>query len=173
MSGALNIRGYADGDAASVRNLFIRVNRLLAPPDMTAAFEEYIAASLAEEIERIPSYYAERRGSFWVAMFDGKLAGMFGLETTPDPQAMELRRMYVDPDMRRRGIARAMLQFAEDECRRASMQRLDLSTSALQSEALSLYRTSGYRLLGDEIATAASNKTVGGGIRRFHFSKTL
>jgi len=66
-----------------------------------------------------------------------------------------------------------MLQFAEDECRRASMQRLDLSTSALQSEALSLYRTSGYRLLGDEIATAASNKTVGGGIRRFHFSKTL
>jgi len=173
MTGALNIRQYADGDAASVRALFIRVNRLLAPPDMAAAFEEYIAASLAEEIDRIPGYYTERRGSFWVAIVDGKMAGMFGLEATADPRAMELRRMYVDPDMRRRGIARAMLQFAEEECRRASTQRLELSTSALQKEALSLYRASGYRMLRDEIATAASNKTVGGGIQRFHFSKTL
>lgn len=165
MNDTFNIRGYADSDAASVRSLFIRVNRLLAPPDMTAAFEE--------EIDRIPSYYAERRGSFWVAMFNDKLAGTFGLEATPDPRAIELRRMYVDPDMRRRGFARAMLNFAEDEGRRASMQRLDLSTSALQSEALSLYRASGYRLIRDEVATAASNKTVGGGIRRFHFSKAL
>lgn len=31
---------------------------------------------------------------------------------------MELRRMYVHPDVRRRGIARQMLRFAEDECRK-------------------------------------------------------
>lgn len=173
MTDCINIRRYAVDDAPAVRDLFVRVNRLLAPLDMTAAFEGYVAASLAEEIDRIPAYYSERQGSFWIAVLDGKLAGMFGLEATPDPKAMELRRMYVEPGLRRRGIARAMLQFAESECRRANIERLELSTSALQSEALSLYRNNNYRLVREEIVSAASNKTIGGGIRRFHFSKTL
>jgi putative acetyltransferase len=86
---------------------------------------------------------------------------------------MELRRMYVAPEARRRGIARKMLAFAEDECRRRKRLRMDLSTSELQGDALSLYRNSGYQLVREEIAIAASNKTLGGGIRRFHFTKRL
>jgi ribosomal protein S18 acetylase RimI-like enzyme len=86
---------------------------------------------------------------------------------------MELCRMYVDPDVRRRGIARRMLDFAEQECRRRSRPRVDLSTSELQREALALYQNSGYELVREEVTTAASNKTLGGGIRRYHFSKAL
>ena len=52
------------------------------------------------------------------------------------------------------------------------MFRLDLSTSELQDAALSLYRSVGYRLVREEVA-ATSNKTVGAGIRRFYFEKTL
>jgi hypothetical protein len=48
-----------------------------------------------------------------------------------------------------------------------------LSTSELQREALSLYRNAGYGLVREEVAVAASNKTIGGGIRRYHFSKIL
>ena len=81
--------------------------------------------------------------------------------------------MYVDPDARRRGIARKMLQFAEDECRRRNRLRMDLSTSELQGDALSLYRNTGYQCVREEVAVAASNKTLGGGIRRFHFIKLL
>jgi putative acetyltransferase len=136
------------------------------------AFENYIAVALREEIDRIADYYAERRGSFWVTVAGEKIVGMFGLERS-SPDAMELRRMYVDPDMRRHGIARQMLQFAEQECCRQNVKRLDLSTSELQSEALSLYRNSGYRLVREEVASAASNKTLGGGIRRYHFTKPL
>jgi putative acetyltransferase len=66
-----------------------------------------------------------------------------------------------------------MLAFAEDEARRRSMQSLTLSTSELQSEALALYRAAGYQLQKEEIAETASNKTLGGGIRRYHFDKTL
>ena len=33
------IRRYADADHAAVRELFIRVNRELAPPESRAAFE--------------------------------------------------------------------------------------------------------------------------------------
>ena len=53
------------------------------------------------------------------------------------------------------------------------MFRLDLSTSELQDAALSLYRSVGYRLVREEVAATTSNKTVGAGIRRFYFEKTL
>jgi GNAT superfamily N-acetyltransferase len=168
----MEIRDFSTDDAAAVRELFIRVNRLLAPADMKDAFEIYIARSLTEEIDRVSDYYSERKGGFWVAVDDQKIVGMFGLEPTSDG-AMELRRMYLDPDFRRRGIARKMLDFAEQECRRCNRPRMDLSTSELQREALALYQNAGYELVREEVVVVASNKTLGGGIRRYHFTKAL
>ena len=172
MGSAIEIRPFKTGDALQVRNLFVRVNRLLAPPQMKQAFEGYIETSLREEIDQIDGYYGRKQGGFWVAVDGEKVVGMFGLEPA-STEAMELRRMYVDPDARRRGIARKMLGFAEAECRRRHRLRMELSTSELQGDALSLYRNSGYQLVREEIAVAASNKTLGGGIRRFHFTKLL
>jgi GNAT superfamily N-acetyltransferase len=169
---SINIRPFTVDDAAQVRDLFIRVNRLLAPPHMMEAFEGYIANSLKEEIDRISDYYGEKQGGFWVAVDGTQVVGMFGLEPS-SADAMELRRMYVAPDVRRRGIAREMLQFAEHECRRCNRPRMDLSTSELQGDALSLYRNTGYQLVREEVALAVNNKTIGGGIRRFHFTKLL
>jgi GNAT superfamily N-acetyltransferase len=168
----MNIRPFRPDDAPAVRELFIRINRLLAPASMKEAVEGYIARSLTEEIDRIVDYYSERNGGFWVSEDAGRIVGMFGLEACGDG-AMELRRMYVDPDMRRRGIARRMLVFAEQECRRRNRFRVELSTSEIQEEALALYGNAGYELVREEIAVAASNKTVGGGIRRYHFAKAL
>jgi GNAT superfamily N-acetyltransferase len=172
VSTPLDIRRYKDSDAAEVRALFVRVNRLIAPPHLSEAFEDYIARSLAEEIDVIPAYYGARQGAFFVARAEDKLTGMFGLETAGEG-AMELRRMYVDPDVRRRGTARRMLAFAEAEAKRSGAREMVLSTSEIQKEALALYRAAGYRETHEEIAAGASNKTIGGGIRRFHFSKSL
>jgi putative acetyltransferase len=66
-----------------------------------------------------------------------------------------------------------MLGVAEDECRRRGVRRLELSTSELQPAALELYQRAGYRLVRQVVADQASNKTLGGGIRRFHFEKVL
>lgn len=151
------IRPFTEEDAEQVRVLFIRVNRLLAPAHMVEAFEAYIAMSLSEEIGQISQYYERRQGGFWVAVDGGKVIGMFELEPS-SPGAMELRRMYVHPDARRRGIARQMLSFAEDECRKRNRPRMDLSTSEPQRDALSLYRASGYQLVREGVAVAASNK---------------
>ena len=172
MNGALEIRNFRPDDQVAVRELFIRVNRLLAPPDMKDAFERYITRSLMEEIDRVSDYYGAKNGGFWVAINGQKIVGMFGLEPS-DEKGMELRRMYVDPDSRRRGIARKMLLFAEQECRKLNRPRIDLSTSELQRDAQSLYRNAGYSLVREEIALAASNKVLGGGIRRYHFTKVL
>ncbi|HJU32944.1 MAG TPA: GNAT family N-acetyltransferase [Hyphomicrobiaceae bacterium] len=172
MAEEITIRPFAESDAPRVRELFIAINRALALAHMKEAFEAYINRSLAEEIDRIPAYYGERDGGFWVALRRDVIVGTFGLEAV-SPEAMELRRMYVDPAARRLGIARQMLRFAEGECRRRGKLILALSTSQVQEAALSLYRASGYVLLREEVATGATNKTVGGGIRRYYFEKTL
>lgn len=172
MSPQVAIRPFSDGDASRVRELFVAVNRALAPPHLKDAFEAYIARSLREEIDRIADYYREKQGGFWVVVDEGAMVGMFGLEAVSS-DAMELRRMYVDPSARRRGVGRQVLEFAENECRRRNRPKLVLSTSELQSAAVALYKSSGYRLVREEIAEAASNKTLGGGIRRYHFEKIL
>jgi GNAT superfamily N-acetyltransferase len=171
-SRAVTIRPFADRDTAQVRELVIAVNRLLSPPDLRDAFDAYIERALSEEINRIPAYYGERDGGFWVALRGDKVVGTFGLERASDT-AMELRRMYVDPSARRQGIARQMLEFAEGECRRRKIARLELSTAEIQSAAIALYESSGYRRVREETTEIASNKTVGSGIRRYHFTKLL
>jgi putative acetyltransferase len=168
----ITIRVFADQDAAQLRALFISVNRLLSPPDLRDAFEAYIERALVEEIDRIPAYYGERDGGFWVAVSGDKVVGTFGFERASD-DAMELRRMYVHPSARRQGIARQMLQWAEDECRRRNIARLELSTAEIQQAAFALYTNAGYRLVREETVEALSNKTVGSGIRRYYLEKML
>ena len=173
MTSKAAIRPFQSTDAEAVRRLFTRVNRGLAPPDQRAAFETYIEASLHDEIDRIDDYYRRSKGGeFWVVCQDNALAGMFGVERL-DPRRAELRRMYVTPEFRRQGLARQMLVHAERYCRDAGFDELILSTSEVQKAALAFYRAAGYRQTGEERAETRSNKTVGGGIRRFHFVKPL
>lgn len=154
-------------------DLFIRINHSLAPPDLRAAFEAYVARSVAEEIGRIHEYYhADLNRSFWVAANASGLLGYFGLESADD-WAIELRRMYVDFPFRRMGVARALLVHAEQRARNHGFSRIVLSTSSLQHAALALYQSAGYVLLRQETAKEASHKTVGHGILRFHFEKNL
>jgi len=166
------IRRYAPSDQAAVRALFVAVNRELAPEAMQEAFEAYIVRSLAEEIDCIEAYYAQKQGAFFVAAEGSALVGMFGLEGLGTASA-ELRRMYVDRARRGSGLAQAMLAHAEATCRAAGTPMLALSTSELQGAALAFYRKSGYRLVREETAAAQTNKTVGGDIRRFYFEKVL
>lgn len=172
IDGPIAVRPFKAGDAGAVRALFITANRLMAPPRMNAQFEDYIARALREEIDDIARYYASRGGRFYVATIADELIGMFGLERAQTHVA-ELRRMYVDPQVRRRGIARKLLEIAESEARKAGHTRMVLSSSELQPAALALYRAAGYREVRQGVATHATNKTLGGTVRRFHFEKTL
>jgi GNAT superfamily N-acetyltransferase len=160
------IRAFEPSDAAAVRDLFIAVNRALSPPELREAFEEYITRALREEIDRIDEYYGR---AFGVAVESGRIVGTFGLEAHGG--AMELRRMYVEPAARRRGIATAMLARAEAEAKRRGANEIVLGTATLQAEAVALYEKAGFQLVR-EAEDAASHKTVGG-LRRRYYRKAL
>ncbi|MEV4437605.1 GNAT family N-acetyltransferase [Streptomyces sp. NPDC049577] len=56
----------------------------------------------------------------------------------------ELKRMYVVPAARGRGLARLLLARLEEDARAAGRVRMVLETGLKQPEALALYRSAGY-----------------------------
>ncbi len=52
--------------------------------------------------------------------------------------------MFVDPDVRRRGVARAILRALESAARDLGYHTLRLETGTRQSEALDLYASAGF-----------------------------
>ena len=60
----------------------------------------------------------------------------------------ELKRMYVSPDCRGKGVGRALLQFLEQQARQRGCVMLRLETGVHQSEALGLFGRSGYTARG-------------------------
>ncbi|MFC4072395.1 GNAT family N-acetyltransferase [Actinoplanes subglobosus] len=61
------------------------------------------------------------------------------------PGAAELRRMYVRPAFRGRGLARQMIVAIEEEALAAGRSLLRLELAAGLSAAIALYQSSGYR----------------------------
>jgi putative acetyltransferase len=167
------IRAYRDTDYAQIVELFVSINRELAPAEMREQFEQYIQTSIDQEISRLHDIFSEaRRNAFWVVEASGEIIGMFGIESRSH-DSTELRRMYLDRRHRGRGIAQRMLQCAETRARELGFAKLILSTAEIQKAAIMFYRKSGYDLVGDEHANTMSTKTVGGGLTRFHFEKAL
>jgi GNAT superfamily N-acetyltransferase len=163
------IRAFEEADADSVQHLFIKAYQTIEPPPrLVRVLQDYLRIGLEEEVSRISEYYFAQNGGFWV--IDGigcGLAGMFGLVLST-PTVMQLRRLCVAPELRRQGIARAMLAFAEAECRRRNVSRLQLETSELNHEALAVYRAVGYDLECETIV-----ETVGGPARVFLYAKQV
>lgn len=89
-------------------------------------------------------------GAFFVGYLEDGPAAMGGWRLRPDVQRLggslsaEVKRMYVAPRARRRGLARAVLLHLEDTARSAGADVMVLETGVEQPEAISLYESSGY-----------------------------
>lgn len=61
-----------------------------------------------------------------------------------DDEAAEIKRMYVRPEARGRGISRMILNELEATARRYGYRALVLETGVRQPEAIALYESAGY-----------------------------
>jgi GNAT superfamily N-acetyltransferase len=65
------------------------------------------------------------------------------------PGVAEVKRMYVVPDARGRGLARGLLAAIEDTARELGYERVRLDTGASQPHARALYESAGYQDVPD------------------------
>lgn len=81
-----------------------------------------------------------------VAYEDGEPAGCGAIKEYA-PDTMEVKRMFVVPAHRRKGIAENVLKELESWAAELSYRKCILETSLKQQEAIGLYRKKGYRLI--------------------------
>jgi GNAT superfamily N-acetyltransferase len=90
-----------------------------------------------------PGEFVPPRGAFLVAEVDGVPAGC-GAWRVLSPGVAEIKRVYVEPGFRRRGLARFVVAALEDGAARAGHRSVVLNTGQEQPEALALYAQLGY-----------------------------
>ena len=87
-------------------------------------------------------------GVFLVAYLANRPVGCAGWRSHGDAgEDAELKRMYVAPEARGRGVARRLLAEVERSAREHGRVRLILECGDRQPEAIALYRSSGYQLI--------------------------
>ena len=90
-----------------------------------------------------PAEFSPPLGLFLVVEAGGVPAGCGGWRAHDDGAA-EIKRMYVEPAFRRRGIAAQVLAELERTAAAAGHRRLLLNSGERQPEALALYARAGY-----------------------------
>jgi GNAT superfamily N-acetyltransferase len=96
-----------------------------------------------------PADFAPPDGTFLVAFDDSGAPVCGGGVKRLDDRAAEIKRMYVVPAARGRGLARVLLRALEDAARELGYASVRLDTGPKQARAQALYESAGYRPVGN------------------------
>lgn len=124
----------ADLDAA--RRLFRAYAERL---DFDLDFQDFEA-----EMEALPGPYAPPHGTILLAEVDGETVGVVAVQPLDDEGACEMKRLYVDPDVRRQGLGRALARGIIEAAQDLGYDVMRLDTVASMTAARTLYRSLGF-----------------------------
>ena len=115
---------------------------------LIAALDEHLASRYPPD-QRFgpnlkPEHLAAGLGTFVVARIDGRAVGCGALRKLDETTA-EVKRMYVAPEQRGRGVAKQILEHLEEAGLGLGVHRLVLETGIYQAEAIGLYRSAGFK----------------------------
>jgi putative acetyltransferase len=139
-----------------------------SPPHVAQArelFQEYaqsLGVSLCfqnfeQELAGLPGHYAPPDGRLLLAEYDGQLAGCVALHKW-ESGVCEMKRLYLRPSFRGKGLGRAMAEKIIAEARNIGYRRMRLDTiEPLMKDAVEMYRKLGFR----EIAPYRPNPIAG------------
>jgi GNAT superfamily N-acetyltransferase/pimeloyl-ACP methyl ester carboxylesterase len=91
-----------------------------------------------------PEEFREPAGVFLAARQGERFVACGGIRKW-DHQSAEVKRMFVEPDARQRGLGRAILEKLEASAHRLGYRLIRLETGDRQPEAVALYERAGYQ----------------------------
>lgn len=125
-----------------IRRLFTEYTAILVAGD--PAFQQYLDLQDYErEIADLSEKYGEPGGRLYLAEYNGETAGCAALHRLSD-ELGELKRLYVRPAFRGKGIGRALTEKIIREARIAGYRTLQLDTQPFLPEAIRLYHRLGF-----------------------------
>jgi ribosomal protein S18 acetylase RimI-like enzyme len=139
-----------DEQLDAVRTLmraFVTWHRERHLADLSLIDRYFDGAAFDEEVVGLPGKYARPKGRLLLASVDGRAAGCVALRSLGDGSS-EMKRMFVDPEFRGRGVGKALAVKVIDEARLAGYRTMRLDTSVRQLEAIRLYERLGFTRIG-------------------------
>jgi ribosomal protein S18 acetylase RimI-like enzyme len=99
---------------------------------------------LRDECLDLPTTYGPP-GALLLACVDTASVGCVGLRPTVDAGVAEVKRLYVRPTYRRRGIAHALMDAALEHAERVGFGRLELDVMTTRTHVIAFYRGLGFQ----------------------------
>jgi GNAT superfamily N-acetyltransferase len=96
------------------------------------------------DASRLPGPYVPPLGGIWIAVAGDHVVGCVALQPISDGLG-EVKRMFVDPEWRGRGVGRALLAQLIEGARANGHREIRLGTLPEMIEAQALYRSFGFR----------------------------
>ncbi|QOI98978.1 MAG: GNAT family N-acetyltransferase [Phycisphaeraceae bacterium] len=116
-------------------------------------FAEYAAGlpfsleyqGFSAELRGLPGVYSPPRGAILIAWEGGSAAGVVAVRPMAEAGACEMKRLYVRPAWRGRGVGRALVEGIVSAARGMGYGVMRLDTSAEMSAARATYERAGFR----------------------------
>jgi len=119
------------------RNLFVEYAKSLG---FSLCFQNF-----DEELAKLPGSYAPPQGRLLLAEYEGELAGCVALRPL-EPGIGEMKRLYLLPKFRGKGLGRAIAEHLIAEARQIGYRSMRLDTvEPVMKDAVAMYRRLGFR----------------------------
>lgn len=149
MHGLTIIQASSPAQIAQARELFLEYAKSLG---FSLCFQNF-----DEELATLPGKYAPPKGRLLLAEHEGRLAGCGALRPL-EPGTCEMKRLYLRPAFRGKGLGHVVAEYLIDEARGLGYRRMRLDTvEPVMKDAVAMYRRLGFR----EISAYRDNPMAG------------
>ncbi len=98
------------------------------------------------DVLEVEDFYQVTGGAFWVIEKQGHVVGTGGYyPVNRGKSAVEIRKMYLLPEVRGQGLGRYLLRELEQAIAARGCQAIWIETASVLVEAIKLYESSGYQ----------------------------